>query len=127
MKAYLINAKDELIVEVDCKDYHHKLELLNCRMLEATPIGRNNDTWIDEEGNLKESNNFFSYTDIDEDNDYSYLFSGNGIILGLDWDSGDCVEPYQLTLEQVKSKVTFMGKRYIDHDKLFSNFKVEEW
>jgi hypothetical protein len=20
-----------------------------------------------------------------------------------------------------------MGKRYIDHDKLFSNFKIEEW
>jgi hypothetical protein len=37
MKAYLIDTKHELITEVDVKDYYHKLELLNCRMLELYP------------------------------------------------------------------------------------------
>lgn len=61
MKAYFINSKDELIVEVDCKDYHHKLELLNCRMLELYPRSINgNDIWVDEEGLLKQSNYFAS-------------------------------------------------------------------
>ena len=48
MKAYLINTKDELIVEVDGRDYHHKLELLNCIMLEVYPYNFNrNDICAD--------------------------------------------------------------------------------
>ena len=29
MKAYFINAKDELIVEIDCKDFDHRKEFIN--------------------------------------------------------------------------------------------------
>jgi len=119
MKAYLINAKDELIVEVDCNDYHHKLELLNCKMLEIYPYQVNgNDIWTDEEGNLKEYNHFFQLDDV--------IVSGNAIIQSCN-DEGDSVEPKGLTLDELKSRVTFMGKRYIDQAKLFSNFTIEEW
>ena len=60
MKAYFINAKDELIVEVDCKDYYHKKELINCSYIELYPYPVNgNDMWTDEEANLRESNYLF--------------------------------------------------------------------
>ena len=66
MKAYLIDTKYELITEVDVKDYYHKLELLNCRMLELYPRSINgNDIWVDEEGNLKEIEDFFKNKEIE--------------------------------------------------------------
>jgi len=38
---------------------------------------------------------------------------------------GESVPPKNLTLEELKSRVTFMGKRYIDPSKL--KFEVKEW
>ena len=119
MKAYLINAKDELIVEIDCKGYEHKQELLNCRMLELYPYNLNgNDIWTDEEANLQNYNYFFQLDDV--------IVSGNAIIMSCD-EEGESIPPKNLTLEELKKRVTFMGKRYIDHDKLYNNFTVEEW
>jgi len=119
MKAYFINAKDELIVEVDCKDYHHKKELLNCNMLELYPHSVNgNDVWTDEEANLNEYNYFFELDNV--------IVSGSAIILSCD-DEGDSADVKNLTIDELKSRVTFMGKRYINHEKLFSNFRIEEW
>ena len=117
--AYFIDAENELIVETFVKDYHHKLEVLKCNRLELYPYKvKGNDIWTDEEGNLKEFNYFFTIDD--------YIVSGNAIIMSCD-DEGESVEPKNLTIDELKSKVTFMGKRYIDHDKLFSNFTIEEW
>jgi len=119
MKAYLVNAKDEYVVEVDCKDYDHKRELLNCRMLELYPYKVNgNDIWTDEEGNLKEYNYFFTLDDV--------IISGNAIILSYD-DEGESTDVKDLTIQELKSRVKYMGKRYIDQEKLFSNFTIEEW
>tara|TARA_R100000081_G_C4738315_1_gene127419 strand:+ start:309 stop:704 length:396 start_codon:yes stop_codon:yes gene_type:complete len=119
MKAYLINAKDEFIVEVDCKNYDHKLELLGCNRLELYPHNVNgNDIWTDEEGNLKQYNYFFTIDDV--------IVSGNAIILSCN-DEGDSADVKNLTIDELKSRVQFMGKRYIDHEKLFSNFTIEEW
>ena len=119
MKAYFINAKDEFVVEINCKGYEHKQELLNCRMLELYPYSLNdNDIWTDEEANLKEYNYFFELDNV--------IVSGNALIMSCD-DMGESIPPKNLTLEELKKRVTFMGKRYIDHDKLFANFKVEEW
>ena len=114
MKAYFINSKDELIVEVDCKDYHHKLELLNCRMLELYPRSINgNDIWVDEEGLLKQSN-YFASLDIDlKEGVASYVISGNAIVLSCD-DEGDSADVKDLTIEELKSRVTFHGRRFIE-------------
>ena len=77
MKAYFINAKDELIVETDVKDYYHKLELLDCRMLELYPYSVNgNDIWTDEEGNLKAR--FFN-----KENEYQYFGDDIGYTQGM--------------------------------------------
>ena len=87
MKAYLIDAINEMVIQIDYKGYEHKCELMKCNMVQVLSIGGKNDLWIDEEG--------------------------------------ECVEPFNLTLEEVQSKVTFIGKRYIDHSKL--KIEVEEW
>ncbi len=114
MKAYLINSKDELIVEVDCKDYHHKLELLNCRMLELYPRSINgNDIWVDEEGLLKQSN-YFASLDIDlKEGVASYVISGNALVLSCD-DEGDSADVKDLTIEELKSRIKFHGRRVIE-------------
>ena len=113
MKAYLINSKDELIVEVDCKDYHHKLELLNCRMLEVYPYNLNgNDIWVDEEGNLKESN-YFAELDVDNEGIANYVISGNAIVLSCD-DEGNSTDVKDLTIEELKSRIKFHGRRFIE-------------
>jgi len=117
MKAYFINAKDELIVEVDCKDYHHKKELLNCSYIELYPYPiKGNDMWTDEEANLRESNYLFQLDDI--------IVSGNAVIMSYD-EEGDSADVKDLTIEELKSRVTFKGKRFIDHSKL--KFEVVEW
>ena len=116
MKAYLINTKDELIVEVDCKDYHHKLELLNCRMLELYPRSINgNDIWVDEEGLLKQSN-YFASLDIDlKEGVASYVISGNALVLSCD-DEGDSADVKDLTIEELKSRIKFHGRRFIEQN-----------
>ena len=120
MKAYFIDAKNEFIVEVDTKNYDHRRELIRARNIETYPYHVNgNDIITDEESNLKEYNFFFTIDD--------YVVSGSALIMGVDYDEGDWIAPKNLTLEELKKRVTFMGKRYIDHDKLFSQFKIEEW
>ena len=120
MKAYFIDAWSEFIVEVDTKNYDHRRELIRARNIETYPYQVNgNDIITDEESNLKEYNYFFAIDNV--------IVSGNAILLGFDMDTGDCKDVNNLTLDNLKSRVTFMGKRYIDHDKLFSNFKIEEW
>ena len=120
MKAYFINAKDELITEVDNKVYDHNKEMVGCRSLEIYPYSVNgNEMWTDENANLGEYNYFFTIDNV--------IVSGNAVLLGFDVDTGDCKDVNNLSLDNLKSRVTFMGKRYIEHNKLFSKFKIEEW
>ena len=125
MKAYLINTKDELIVEVDVRDYHHKLELLNCRMLEVYPYNLNgNDIWVDEEGLLKQSN-YFASIDIDlKEGVASYVISGNALVLSCD-DEGNSTDVKDLTIEELKSRITFHGRRFIESNG--HGFTTREW
>jgi hypothetical protein len=117
MKTYFIDAKNEFIIDVDVRDYPHKKELIECDYLELYPHQVNgNDIWTDEEANLKEYNYFFQIDDV--------IVSGNAIIMSCD-EHGESIPPKDLTVEELKSRVTFMGKRYIDPSKL--KFEVREW
>ena len=118
MKAYFIDAKHEFIVEVDTKNFDHTKELIRASRVECYPYQVNgNDIITDEESNLYKSNYFFTIDD--------YVVSGSALIMASD-DMGEWIAPKNLTIEELKKRVKFMGKRYIDHDKLFSNFKIEE-
>tara|TARA_R100000654_G_scaffold42938_2_gene69177 strand:+ start:840 stop:1199 length:360 start_codon:yes stop_codon:yes gene_type:complete len=118
MKAYFINAKDELIVETDIKNWDHKKELIGARMLERYPYSVNgNDLWTNEEALF---------------GDYSYDFvidncivHGNAVVLGTDDEKHESIDVNHLTLINLKSRVKFLGKRWIDHDRI--KFQVMEW
>ena len=119
MMTYFIDAKNEFIIDVDVRGYAHKKELIECNYLELYPYQINgNDIWTDEEGNLKDYNYFFTVDD--------YIVSGNAVIMSCD-EHGESVAPKGLTLEELKKRVTFMGKRYIDQEKLMNSFRIEEW
>ena len=118
MKAYFINAKDEFVVQINFKGYVHMQELLNCTMLELYPYSLNgNDIWTDEEGNLKEYNYFFEL-------DGKFMVSGNAVILSCD-DEGECADVKNLTIEELKSRVKFLGKRYIEQNGM--GFSIREY
>ena len=72
--------------------------------------------WTDEEANLRESNYLFQLDDI--------IVSGNAVIMSCD-EEGDSADVKDLTIEELKSRVTFKGKTFIDHSKL--KFEVVEW
>ncbi len=119
MKSYFIDAKNEFIVDVDVKNYEHKKELIKCRMLEIYPYQINgNDIWVDEEGNLKDHNYFFQidYTP-SRNRTNDVVVSGNAVIMSCD-DEGESKPPKNLTLEELKSRVNFIGKLDIDPTKL---------
>lgn len=119
MMTYFIDAKNEFIIDVDVRGYAHKKELIECDYLELYPHQVNgNDIWTDEEGNLKDYNYFFQIDDV--------IVSGNAVIMSCD-EHGESVPPKGLTLEELKKRVTFMGKRYIDQEKLMNSFRIEEW
>ena len=118
MKASFINAKDELIVEIDCKDFDHRKEFINTSMLQVYPYKVNdNDIWCDENALF----NDYSY-DFVIDN---YIVHGSAVIQGFDADTGESLDVSKLTLVNLKSRVKFLGKRWIDHSKI--GFQVMEW
>ena len=117
MKAYFINAKHEYIVELNVRDYEHKKELIEANLLELYPYQINgNDIWTDEEAQLKE----YSYNFVID----GFVVHGNAIITSVD-DEGESTSVKNLTVEDLISRVRFLGKQYVDHSKL--QFKVMEW
>ena len=117
MKAYFINAKHEYIVELNVRDYEHKKELIEANLLELYPYQiKGNDIWTDEEAQLKE----YSYDFVID----GFVVHGNAIITSVD-NEGESASVKNLTVEDLISRVRFLGKQYVDHSKL--EFKVMEW
>lgn len=117
MKAYFINAKDELIVETNIKNWDHKKEIINARMLERYPYSINgNDLWTNEEALYGD----YSYDFVIDD----YIVHGNAVVLGTDDENHESIDVNKLTLINLKSRVRFLGKRWIDHSKI--KFQVME-
>ena len=42
MKAYLIDAINEMVIQIDYKGYEHKCELMKCNMVQVLSIGGKN-------------------------------------------------------------------------------------
>tara|TARA_A100001011_G_scaffold368828_1_gene423532 strand:- start:88 stop:444 length:357 start_codon:yes stop_codon:yes gene_type:complete len=117
MKAYFINAKHEYIVELNVRDYEHKKELIEANLLELYPYQINgNDIWTDEEAQLKE----YSYNFVID----GFVVHGNAIITSVD-DEGESTSVKNLTVQELISRVRFLGKKHIDHSKLA--FRIMEW
>ena len=103
MKAILIDVKNQEVTEVLHDDtlesiYNH----VDCRTFDVVRIDDVNSIYIDDEGLFVEDQLYFEYSG----GTHKVQLAGNGLILGLN-DEGDTVEP-TLTVEHVKSKVTFL-------------------
>lgn len=117
MKAYFINSKHEYIVELNVRDYEHKKELIEANLLELYPYQiKGNDIWTDEEAQLKE----YSYDFVID----GFVVHGNAIITSVD-NEGESASVKNLTVQELMSRVRFLGKKYVDHSKL--QFKIMEW
>jgi hypothetical protein len=110
MKAILIDSVNREVKEVEVTDYKSYYPLLNCRCFTvAAYLGNGNDAreedyiLVDDEGLLTEPEHFFAYDGA------HHPFAGNGLILGSDLE-GESIEP-QVTVEEVKNKITFLNRR----------------
>ena len=86
-------------------------------MLERYPYSINgNDLWTNEEALYWD----YSYDFVIDD----YIVHGNAVVLGTDDENHESIDVNKLTLINLKSRVRFLGKRWIDHSKI--KFQVME-
>ena len=118
MKAYFINAKHEYIVEVNVKDWKQKQKLIETNIIQTYPYEINgNDILTDENALMKDYSYNFVIDEI-------YVVHGNAVITSVG-NKGESASVKNLTVEDLISRVRFLGKQYVDHSKL--EFKVMEW
>jgi hypothetical protein len=103
MKAILIDVENQEVTEVEHDDtlesiYYH----VDCRTFDVVNIDGVNSIYVDDEGLFVEDQLYFEYSG----GTHKVQLAGNGLILGLN-EEGDTVTT-TLTLEHVKSKVTFL-------------------
>jgi hypothetical protein len=105
MKAILINPKLKRIEEVEHKgDLKSLYKLIDCRMVTCAIRLSNDDVvYADDEGLCNANLHFF----IIRDSPFQPII-GNGLVVGSDDEGGDA--PCKSTLEQVKTKVTFLSR-----------------
>jgi hypothetical protein len=111
MKAILIDAKNrevkEVTIDTDKPQLQQYYDLIGCQMIEAAyPFGNDDCIYVDEEGllNLTEETPFFMI------GTGSQPYSGSGVVVGTDYETGDTIAP-TLTLEEVKGMVLFLNAR----------------
>ena len=119
MKAILIDVKNQKIKEVEHDDTLKSIyEHVDCRTFDVISIDNNNYVYVDDEGLFVEDQLYFEYLGSER----SVRLAGNGLILGLDRESGDSIST-TLTTEEVKNKVVFLP----DGFSLNPSMEVTEW
>ena len=116
MRAYLIDPINKEISVVDYNgDYQMINELINSqRGFDAVYGFRNQDTlFVDDEGLLRKENHGFEFT---YDNGHTQPLMGKALVLGTDAE-GESVA-VKSTLEEVASKVNWIGKVKIYHSQM---------
>ena len=119
MKAILIDVKNKEVTEVLHDDtlesiYNH----VDCRTFDVVNIDGENTLYVDDEGLFVENQLFFEYSG---DTGTKVQLAGNGLLLGYNGE-GDTIEP-TLTLEYVKSKITFLPEGF----DISPSFSITEW
>ena len=113
MKALFIDPIDQTIRTLSYDgDYKSIYRILDCTTFECVYPFNNEDTvFIDEEGLLKESN--FAFNIRADNPQFSQTLFGKALVLGTDAE-GESVE-VKSTLEEVESKIRWIGKVAIYH------------
>ena len=113
MKAYLIDPINKIVSVVDYNgDYQTINKLINSqRGFDAVYGFRNEDTlYVDDEGLLRKENYGFEFT---YDNGHTQPLMGKALVLGTDAEGESVV--VKSTLEEVESKIKWIGKVQIYH------------
>ena len=119
MKAILIDVKNQVVKEVEHDDTLKNIyELVDCRTFDVVNIDGVNTIYVDDEGLYKENQLYFEYFVTET----SAKLAGNGLILGLDRETGDSVSP-TINVEEVENCVRFLPEGFgIEPD-----FRITEW
>tara|TARA_B100000287_G_C20557586_1_gene751098 strand:- start:422 stop:784 length:363 start_codon:yes stop_codon:yes gene_type:complete len=119
MKAILIDVKNQLVKEVEHDDTLDNIyELIDCRTFDVVNIDGENSIYVDDEGLYKEDQLYFEYFGTE----HSVRLAGNGLILGLNRETGDSISP-TLSVEEVENKVRFIPSGF----SIEPDFRITEW
>ena len=103
-KGILIDVHNREIKEVVIEDNIDSIyEQIKCDTFDVVQIHEENDVYVDDNGlnNLNERSMFFQYKGCHQP------LSGNGLILGIDHESGESIDT-TLTIDEVKKNVKFL-------------------
>ena len=103
-KGILIDVQNREIKEVEIEDGIQSIyEQIKCDTFDYVQIHEENDVYVDDNGllNLTDKSMFFSYKG------YPQPLCGNGLILGIDHETGESIDT-TLTIDEVKKSVTFL-------------------
>ena len=119
MKAILIDVKNQLVKEVEHDDTLKNIyELVDCRTFDVVSIDGKNSIYVDDEGLYREDQLYFEYSGTE----HSVRLAGNGLVLGLNRETGDSISP-TISVEEVENKVRFLPEGFgIEPD-----FRITEW
>ena len=119
MKAILIDVKNQVVKEVEHDDTLKNIyELVDCRTFDVVNIDGVNTIYVDDEGLYKENQLYFEYFGTET----SVKLAGNGLILGLDRETGDSVSP-TISVEEVENCVRFLPEGF----SIEADFRITEW
>jgi|9_EtaG_2_1085328.scaffolds.fasta_scaffold00392_20 hypothetical protein len=108
MKAILIDVKNQQVKEVEYKEtIQHIYDLVNCTTFDVVNIDNHNSIYVDDEGLFVEDQLYFTFTGTHK----SITLAGNGLILGVEHNSGETIEP-SITLQEVQDAVSFEPEGY---------------
>lgn len=100
-KAILIDAINRTITETTINIWSEIAPKIGCDLLTIVQIDAKNDLYVDDEGLLKNPENFILF------DGYPQPLAGSGLILGSNHRTGESCDT-SLTVEQVKAKVRFL-------------------
>jgi hypothetical protein len=114
MKGILIDVVNKTVTDVEydgTKSLKEWYRLMNCNMVEVatdlptTRPDRINSIMVDEEGMLSMDNNsrWFTFEGAHQP------FVGNGLIVGLDDSTGETIDVFELTADDVRGKIKFLS------------------
>lgn len=102
VKAILIDSRKREVRSVEITEHDQIAKLIDCRMFTvATYVNDQDCIMVDDEGLLTGPEHFFAVGE-------SQPFAGNGLLMGVDMDTGDSVNP-KSTVRFIEAMVSFMN------------------
>jgi hypothetical protein len=105
MIAYLINPAASSITQIELSSYRLIGRIVGGYIESAARWDTGDCIYVDEEGFLKPQEHYFRLADRPDQ-----PFAGVGVMVGPEREEGDTCYPPVMTLDQLKSRVTFLSR-----------------